>query len=192
MRKKMTVRALIAAQAETHLSIVNQILLDGSVFAPAPEKPVGKKEKIIGELSLFEKAIYTAWEEAEKTSKNIADTNNAAVNKALESGEIPNLEEVEKSKKLVAIKVDDFKVFGDLLWASIGRRLQASNKFIGIRQNFQIVQISQISVGIGGGDLFSSLGLISGLLGEILGGHDHDCGTCLSYEECDLSIKKPR
>lgn len=65
---------LSALQAETPLGLVNEVLFKGK-FAPAPKKPVAKDETVIGELTLFEKAIYTA-------VRIITDTNNTMIETA--------------------------------------------------------------------------------------------------------------
>ncbi len=121
---------LLALQAGTLLALISEVLLKGE-FVPAPEEPVADHEKVIGELTLFEKAIYTA-------KKSIVDDNNAMVREIESRGEEPDKLEVIKNKI-------DYKALNALFWACIKNRLGTVTldpDAIGVWEGYKIVSFS--------------------------------------------------
>jgi len=126
---------LLAMQAETPLALISGVLLKGE-FAPAPDEPVAENEKIIGELTLFEKAVYTARD-------SIADTNNKLVESAMEQGHEPDMDKISLNKF-------NHKTLNSVFWACVRNRLgKACNEQagIGLRHGYKIVSYPDAKIG---------------------------------------------
>jgi hypothetical protein len=117
-------------------------ILELGEFSDGPTDEVAPNEEVIGELTSFEKALWSAAEKNEKEKRKIAVENNAMVNEAAKKGEEADDEVVANNKLAVSIKERDEKILHDLLWASIEQRLeQAAKKHcnLGIRKGYKIV-----------------------------------------------------
>jgi hypothetical protein len=172
MKQRVNLEAVLS---ETILASVIAALSTDQ-YASAPDKPVGRDDKVIGELTPFEKALFTVKGE-------IADSYNKLVEAIEKNGEKVDSTMVAKRR----ISKDTFEAIDSLFWASINSRLGEKayqGDSIAIRKGFQIVQRKQI-------DDFKNF-LLSGLLKAIEDSNPHDCETCPDYDECDLPIKKPR
>jgi len=137
---------LLALQVGTPLALINGVLLKGE-FAPAPDEPVAENEKIIGELSLFEKAVYTARD-------SIADANNALVQNAMEKDEKLDINKVRSNKT-------NHEALNSIFWACIRNRLGDvvyEQVGVGLRRDYKIVSYSDAK----GGDSFLRM-LLDGL-----------------------------
>ena len=165
---------LIAAQEQTPLAIINKYFLSGE-FAPAPKKPITDKEVILGELTAFEKAIYSARLE-------VVEQHNALLVDAKKNLELHDPPVIELFKLM---KIN--KMLEMLFWMSIRKRLAASVsekelEDIGLRDEYKIVHFQKKS-----GDV--AFDFIGSLISALEGNASHDCANCPAYDECDLPIK---
>jgi len=185
MKKNLTDTEIIAALAEP-LAIVIGALRTGK-FAPAPKELVGKREAVIGELTSFEKAVYTAGDSAHDSIKAIAKANNRMVDETLEKETTIDVAKVKENKTLVKLYEKTFEALHALFWASIQQRLGAPafSHDIGIRRGYKIVQIKSPSIIESLLELEENIELLSKLT-------SHNCDGCDTYDECNLPIKKPR
>ena len=120
---------ILVLEEGTPLAFVNECLREGE-FIP-PTEPVAPGEKIIGELTIFEKAVYTA-------SAMIADSNNAMLDKAKKDGKEPDLLKVEQNRRNV-------QALTTLFWACVGNRFETV-VFIGVREGYKVVRLPQDDV----------------------------------------------
>lgn len=121
------------AQAETILASVNEILESREFIKP--EQELGDGDTVIGEMTDYEKAIWTAFSSS-------VDFLKAMVEKLPDDLDESVVDELKKVKVLND-KTDALKNF---FWASLRHRLneacyQASG--IGVRSNFEIVALTE-------------------------------------------------
>lgn len=156
----------VAVFSESPLAMVVNVLLSNN-FAEINET-VTENEKIIGEFTSLEKALYTA-------KNQIADSHNAAVEDAIKNGGKFDKLTIEKNKV-------NFEAIDALFWASIQNRIGEpafKNDGIGVRNGYKIVQTKPISQGLD-------------FLQALFGGDKHNCDECPDYDECNLPVKKVR
>lgn len=145
---------VVAVLKESSLSGLIQIMESGQ-FEPAPEQGVNDGENIVGELTLFEKALYTLRNRTGDRANELARENNDMV--MSKNGEVDR--DVVKSNKLAHSAVSRmYKALDKLFWASINGRIPAAaeSSAVGIRANYQIVAFESEDDGISLGDLLGS------------------------------------
>lgn len=119
-----TLRRFLDLQKDTALYPVNQCILTGD-FAPPPDEKIGENETVVGELTLYEKALYTA---VTKLTQGV----NGLIDRPGDSYALRIAKGRENHAALEAI-----------LWASIKNRLDAdalADGHIGIRDNYVLVR----------------------------------------------------
>ncbi len=120
-------------QAETILGPINEILESGKF--ENPEQETGEGDTVIGEMTDYEKAIWTVLSRTvgsfRKMVENLPDNPEEA-----------NDEDVEKTRRLKE-KIEALK---DFFWASLRHRLgevSYQGAGIGVRSDFQIVTMAE-------------------------------------------------
>ena len=171
------------AQSETILGMVNDILATGEFAAP-PEEPVAENEESFGEMTPYEKAIYSA--KIMVADKTIAMIEGVAKN------------EIDKNQVLLNKSMCD--ALEGLLWTSIQYRLgkeSLDSYGIGVRADWKIVSINKNA----GKNTFDEVGeLLKVLFSGAAADEDFDdgfmsrlgekCAGCGYYDRCDVPFKQ--
>ncbi len=147
-------------------------------FLPAPDEQIAENEKIIHELNLFEKALFS-------TGNSLVDEFNACIKSLPTASNSLSQSQKEKAETLRA----DCKSMQDFLWKTVRGRLEKDGhdiQSIGIREEYQVVQILQKQEK----DPFGMF--LEEVLGISVIRCFHNCDECDSYEDCNLPIKKER
>lgn len=170
-------------QENTLLGQVNAILESGEF--DKPEEEIQEEETVLGEMTAYEKALFTAF------NKSI-DKHNELVDK-VRAGEAD-----EDDLALTHYTCDSLK---SLFWTSIKHRLgkpATEPDGLGVRNGWEIVAMNGNGHGHGhGGSRIIQVGG-GGLLGALLGAGMpegvHDCESCPDhiYYPCSNPDKKPR
>lgn len=195
---RITTENLHEAFTGTILEPVIAMMLSGE-FGAAPDETVKEKDRILGELTIFEKAIYTV-------ANNIADTHNTAV-KSMRKSDEHTFDEV-----LAKNHVETHELLKSLFWRSVkGRLAIGEGADITVREGYVVVETENNPLGgmlfemlmssmdLGMGTRTSSLrgfgmmGPLTGMMMEGMGS-PHDCTNCPTaiYDGCPLPFKKPR
>lgn len=125
---------LFAAQKDSILSLINDILVKGELVCPIEDVVCVESEEVIGELTDYEKAIYLARNVAADQFNAMAEEISSEVEKNPESE--PDIKKLERQKSV-------HELLNQLFWENIRFRLNGKNTTsVGIRQDWQIVAIT--------------------------------------------------
>lgn len=171
---------LFDVQGGSLIGLVNDVLLSGATDESESE-PIQDGEKVIGELTPFESAIWIAYGQAVKKHN--------AMGLLWKKG--------AKNVDSLLVSSEECKALEKLFWSSLQVRLGVvafKGGGIGVRQGNQIVVMPRRNPVIDPLSLMLSMGGLGLGLGLGMGEdeHEHDCATCKVYDVCDLPIKKAR
>jgi hypothetical protein len=156
---------LFKAQAETPMVLANDSFLSGNFAAP-PEQGISEGETVIGELTDFEKALYTA-------ADIVGDAHDHLLKRAKALGRL----DTETQEALRQAK-RSYDIMAYLLWASIEKRL--GSRALGIRAGYKVVCVPESRER-------DFLSYFNEAIERVM---KHDCEHCAVYEFCDLPQKK--
>lgn len=124
--------------AETPLASLIFHMKSGKFVDFIHEEVVGQDETVIGELTLFEKALFSAANEQADNLNKMAEAHNARASTMMK-------EEIKKNKDAYCIEYEMHESLMGTLWVSIRKRLPqaATTDSIGIRKGFLIVDIKR-------------------------------------------------
>ena len=157
-------------------------------FTPPPNDPIKKNDEIIGELSDFEKALFTAMEQT-------AQEHNSWVMQNISRAEF-----TQQEKASSANGQNNHRILEDLLWASIKQRIGAvacqEEYSISIHENYKIILTPPPPKSNPSCSSFKDI-MDAVTKGELdtpnvkihIIGHSPDCADCPDRQGCALPIK---
>jgi len=163
------------AQKGTFFSKINEIFESGQ-WKGEPTEKIGEEEKVIGELTDYEKAILSRRNQLIEELKKIKE----------EPFSIVKIQEI--ISKIETIE-GEISIVDKIFWKSLHQRLSTDFDTIGIRAGWKIVGKNTIE---NSDDDVHELGEIFSLISKIRENVQHNCEKCPVYDRCILPIKKKK
>ena len=162
-------------------------------FEPITEDMDGEDGQVLLQLNDLEMAFLTHNHRLADHGNELIETHTRILDEFNQQRSELGKEKLSKlSNEIDRIK-KFHEAFDSIFWSAIKGRLYNEGIF-----EFDALSIksdrSIISHPVKEDDLLGGLGMMEMLLGGMMGGaaHEHDCDNCPAYDECPLSIKKPR
>ncbi len=161
------------AQKGTFLSKINEIFESGQ-WEGEPSEKTKEEEKVIGELTDYEKAIFSRKIQLIEELKKMKE-------------EPVNIFEIQEIISKIEMIEGEISIIDKIFWKSLRQRLSSDFNTIGIRKGWQIIGKEKK-------ESSDELDMVFSFLSKIREKFqaEHDCNNCVDYDSCSSPYKKKR